>query len=238
MWFTVRVRWSPGSDAQSTQNAPPPRARMNESGAQVPAVVGVELPSRPHVLLLLVDDLGWNGLGYRRRERAGAKSLGEGLERQQAAAELATPHIDALADEGIVLERHYAFKICAPSRCALQSGRLPVNVNTVNMAPSVANPADPVSGFAGVPRNMTGIATKMAAAGYKTAAFGKVRTAPAKRTLAPDFNHHSIYLPGSVKRTPDPYREGALPIQVKSRASGFNELCVRLLAVGRRHGDD
>jgi hypothetical protein len=30
-----------------------------------------------------------------------------------------------------------------------------------------------MSGFAAIPRNMTGMATKMAAAGYKTAAFGK-----------------------------------------------------------------
>merc|ERR1719345_688972 len=39
--------------------------------------------------------------------------------------------------------------------------------------PEISNPADPVSGFAAIPRNMTGIATKLAAAGYKTAFFGK-----------------------------------------------------------------
>ena len=38
---------------------------------------------------------------------------------------------------------------------------------------SVHNPADPVSGFAGVPRNMTGIAEKLASAGYQTHFAGK-----------------------------------------------------------------
>lgn len=50
--------------------------------------------------------------------------------------------------------------------CRLQSGRLPVHVNMVNLAPNVWNPSDPVSGFAAIPRNMTGIATKMKEAGY------------------------------------------------------------------------
>lgn len=35
------------------------------------------------------------------------------------------------------------------------------------------NPADPVSGFAGVPRNMTGIAAKLKTAGYATHMIGK-----------------------------------------------------------------
>ena len=43
----------------------------------------------------------------------------------------------------------------------------------VNPDPTLYNPADPVSGFSAIPRNMTGIATKMAAAGYKTHGFGK-----------------------------------------------------------------
>lgn len=36
------------------------------------------------------------------------------------------------------------------------------------MEPTVYNPQDPVSGFAAIPRNMTGIGTKMAAGGYRT----------------------------------------------------------------------
>lgn len=49
----------------------------------------------------------------------------------------------------------------------------PYHVNNLNLEPTVANRTDPVSGFAAIPRNMTGIATKLAAAGYRTGAFGK-----------------------------------------------------------------
>ena len=67
------------------------------------------------------------------------------------------------------------YKYCSPTRSAIQSGRNPIHVNPVNANPGIANPADPVGGFAGIPRNMTGIATKMAAAGYHTAMYGKVQ---------------------------------------------------------------
>ena len=58
-----------------------------------------------------------------------------------------------------MLNRYYAYHICSPSRSALQSGRLPVHVNTQNAAMSSVNPKDPVSGYAGIPRNMTCVAT-------------------------------------------------------------------------------
>jgi len=51
--------------------------------------------------------------------------------------------------------------MCSPSRCSLQSGRLPVHVNIINMDVDVSNPKDPVSGFQGIPRNMTGMASKL-----------------------------------------------------------------------------
>jgi len=87
--------------------------------------------------------------------------------------EVQTPMLDALVREGIELDRAYTYKYCSPTRSALQSGRHPYHVNPLNADPAIANRSDPVSGFAAIPRNMTGIATKMAAAGYKTAAFGK-----------------------------------------------------------------
>jgi arylsulfatase A-like enzyme len=67
----------------------------------------------------------------------------------------------------------YVYKYCSPTRSALQSGRNPIHVNAVNAGSAVFNPGDPVSGMQGIPRNMTGIAVKMAAAGYDTHMFGK-----------------------------------------------------------------
>ena len=110
----------------------------------------------------MADDFGWANVGMH------AKG-------QPNALEVKTPRIDALVDNGVVLDRHYAFRFCSPSRCAFTSGRNPIHVNLFNDALGEVNPADPVSGFSGIPRNMTGIAEKLAGAGYATVATGKVQ---------------------------------------------------------------
>jgi arylsulfatase A-like enzyme len=46
-------------------------------------------------------------------------------------------------------------------------------VNVKNTSPTVSNKSDPVSGFQGIPRNMTCIARKLQDAGYRTALTGK-----------------------------------------------------------------
>ena len=84
-----------------------------------------------------------------------------------------TPIIDGLVQEGIKLDRHYVHKFCSPTRCAIQSGRAPIHVNVINAAPEVSNPLDPVAGYAGMARNMTGIAEVMKRGGYKTHFAGK-----------------------------------------------------------------
>jgi arylsulfatase I/J len=115
----------------------------------------------PNIVLILADDYGHANIGYNRAADDPGKP------------EAHTPNLDALAAAGVVLEHHYAYKICSPSRSSLQSGRLAVHVNTVNTGVTFSNPDDPMSGFAGIPRNMTGMATKMREAGYQTHAIGK-----------------------------------------------------------------
>mmetsp|Transcript_84125 Transcript_84125/g.132832 ORF Transcript_84125/g.132832 Transcript_84125/m.132832 type:complete len:538 (-) Transcript_84125:46-1659(-) len=119
-------------------------------------ILGAPL-SRPHIVFVLVDDWGWNDAGHHRPN----------------SSEIVTPNVDKLVREGINLDRHYAYHYCSPSRSSLQSGRLPVHVVWVNDDPNMVNPKDPVSGFSGIPRNMTGMATKMREAGYRTHATGK-----------------------------------------------------------------
>jgi len=81
--------------------------------------------------------------------------------------------MDALVASGILLNNYYVHKYCSPSRSSYQSGRFPYHVNVQNLDMDVANPDDPVSGFAGIPRNMTGIAEKLKSAGYATHMVGK-----------------------------------------------------------------
>ena len=59
---------------------------------------------RPNVVILLADDLGWADVGYH-------------------GSDIETPNIDALAAEGVRLERLYVAPICTPTRAALMTGR-------------------------------------------------------------------------------------------------------------------
>ena len=123
---------------------------------------GVAEGGKPHILFILVDDLGRAELGYQRK-----------LTPTGPTHEVQTPEIDALVAQGVRLDRHYVHKFCSPTRSAIQSGRAPIHVNTINAAPDVANPEDPVAGYAGIARNMTGIAEVMRRAGYRTHFAGK-----------------------------------------------------------------
>ena len=114
--------------------------------------------TKPHIVMMLVDDWGWANVGYHRNPPT---------------PEVVTPHIDELVKQGLELDQHYVFRWCSPSRSSLISGRLPIHVNVENDAPDVYNPDDPISGFQGIPRNMTGIATKMKEGGYVTHQVGK-----------------------------------------------------------------
>lgn len=129
-------------------------------GAHRKAMSQSNIQSKPHILYVLIDDWGWSDVGYHWPN--GTASSG-----------VTTPKIDALVKEGIELDRHYTFKVCSPTRSAIQSGRNPLNVNALNIDHDYWNEADPVSGFSGIPRNMTGIAQKLADAGYQTHFYGK-----------------------------------------------------------------
>ena len=116
----------------------------------------------PSALTTLPPPQGWNNVGYHASSQPNAK-------------EVVTPNIDALAASGVILDRFYAYRFCSPSRSSFLTGRNPIHVNTGNDALTLYNPKDQVSGFAGIPRNMTAIAEKLASVGYNTVQAGKVR---------------------------------------------------------------
>lgn len=61
--------------------------------------------SKPNIVYILADDLGYGDLGCYGQQK------------------IETPHIDALAKEGMLFTQHYAFPVCAPSRCILLTGK-------------------------------------------------------------------------------------------------------------------
>ena len=66
------------------------------------------LASQPHILLLLVDDLGWSDVGYH-------------------GSQIKTPNVDRLAREGVILENYYVQQYCTPTRGSLMTGRYPIH---------------------------------------------------------------------------------------------------------------
>ncbi len=122
------------------------------------------LRSLPHLLFILVDDLGHGNVGFHRSET-------------EPPPEVATPHMDALVADGMMLQRHYVFKMCTPSRSSFLSGRFPVHVTQKLREPEEPN--------AGVPRNMTGIGVVLKAAGYATHQVGKWDAGMATPTHTP-----------------------------------------------------
>ena len=68
----------------------------------------------PNIVVILADDLGWATVGWHD-------------------SEVQTPFIDNLAqNESLILNRHYVYKYCSPTRSSFLSGRLPLHVNQQN----------------------------------------------------------------------------------------------------------
>ena len=115
----------------------------------------------PSLIFVLCDDWGWANMGLHRDPSWPGNN------------ETQTPNIDRLASNGLLLDRHYVFKYCSPTRSALQTGRNPVHVNVLNSPIAQSNRADPQAGFQGVARDFTGVAEKLAGVGYSTHQVGK-----------------------------------------------------------------
>ena len=62
--------------------------------------------TQPNIVLINIDDMGWNDVSFMGSEYYD------------------TPHIDALANQGIVFTQGYAASAnCAPSRASIHSGK-------------------------------------------------------------------------------------------------------------------
>jgi arylsulfatase A-like enzyme len=116
----------------------------------------------PNIVLVLYDDVGFGSFG----------SYG---------AEIATPTMDALADQGIRYNNFHVTPLCSPTRASLLTGR---NHHSVGMS-FLAN-AD--SGFPGqrghVTKQAATLAEMLKAAGYNTMCLGKWHLAPIDQTSA------------------------------------------------------
>ena len=104
---------------------------------------------RPNVLMIVFDDVGWGDFGC----------YGGGV-----AVGAATPNIDRLARQGLLLTSCYSEPSCTPSRASLMTGRLPMRHGLLR---------PPMYGEAGGLEGEITIAQLLADAGYVTQAVGK-----------------------------------------------------------------
>lgn len=116
---------------------------------------------RPNIVLIFADDLGWKDVGW------------------QGTDFYETPHLDALAQQGMVFTSGYAAAgNCAPSRACLLSGNYTPRhhvyaVQSTDRGPKESQRLVPIPNRSGLaPDNVT-VADALKAAGYATGIFGK-----------------------------------------------------------------
>ena len=104
--------------------------------------------TKPHIVFILADDLGWNMTGWRGNDVT------------------STPFTDAMVlRDALTLQRHYAQSSCGPSRAALLTGRYTTQAGIGSDAC--------IQALYGSPTEMTLLPAKLQAAGYYTALAGK-----------------------------------------------------------------
>ena len=137
---------------------------------------------RPHIVIFLADDLGWNDVGYH-------------------GSEIPTANIDALAAAGTRLAHLYSQTVCSPSRSSLMTGRYPFRqgLQSVSIRPWATH---------GLPLKERTLAAALHEAGYWTAIVGKWHLglhSPAYLPRQRGFDHHyGSYTDGKKRTCGDP----------------------------------
>ncbi len=100
--------------------------------------------SQPNVIFILVDDMGFGDVGYN-------------------GSEIATPNLDQMARNGMILDRNYVYPICSPTRASLLTGHNPLHYGIDG----------PMSNDSGLPLDLKIMPEYFKALGYQTHMVGK-----------------------------------------------------------------
>ncbi|HEX4149147.1 MAG TPA: sulfatase, partial [Pirellulales bacterium] len=147
--------------------------------------------SRPNVIVILADDLGWADLAC------------YGADLHQ------TPHLDRLAAAGVRFTDAYAgSSVCTPTRAALMTGRHPARLGMTIWAEAAEEPPKPQRLIPppaehNLPLSETTIAEHLQAAGYQTALVGKWHLGDAKHY--PQTQGFDVNIGGTLWGAPHTY---------------------------------
>ena len=128
----------------------------------------------PNIVLILADDLGWNDLGYH-------------------GSEIETPHLDALAETGVQLERFYVQPFCSPTRASVMTGKSSARLGIYQPISKL----DP----GGLPLEETLLPEVLAESGYQSVMVGKWHLGHGERAYFPNqrgFEHFYGNLTGGI----------------------------------------
>eukprot|EP00934_Nitzschia_sp_Nitz4_P005314 Nitzschia sp. Nitz4//scaffold32_size149145//69827//74087//NITZ4_002882-RA/size149145-processed-gene-0.96-mRNA-1//1//CDS//3329548078//5304//frame0 len=130
------------------------------SNAEGSSAAANEQIIKPHILMIVMDDLGSQDLGIH----------GSGIH---------TPHANKLALQGVYLDNYYVLPYCSPTRAALLSAKYPLHtgVHNVIWPPSTA----------GLPLQEETLADLLHRAGYHTTAIGKWHIGHSNWNQTPTF---------------------------------------------------
>jgi len=148
-------------------------------------VGGAKLAKPPHVIFNVVDDWGYNDVGYHNTAPAGT--------------DVVTPNIDALAAGGVKLEDYNVFRFCSPTRSTFLSGRHPYHLGqqtgfNLNPTPGIACGIHTAYDF--LPK-VLGDAARFSSPGqtpYKSYALGKWHVGMYNASQTPTHRGFSSYL--------------------------------------------
>lgn len=130
----------------------------------------------PHVVLLVLDDIGWADVGYH-------------------GSNFPTPNIDRLAATGIKLERMYVMPQCSPTRAAIMTGRYSFRTGLQHFTTILPGTTP------GIPEWDKTLAETFKAGGYATHMIGKWHIGYSKWSQTPlgkGFDSFYGYLQGEV----------------------------------------
>ncbi len=116
--------------------------------------------SRPNIVFILADDLGWTDLGC------------------QGSKYYETPNIDRLAKQGLRFTSHYHSQNCAPTRAALMTGQYAprtgvYTVGTLERGQAKERKMSVPENVTRLPLDRKTVADGLKENGYKTGMFGK-----------------------------------------------------------------
>ncbi len=154
----------PIAPSLAQESASQPGAQVHEKATPTPT----------HILIILIDDLGFRDVGYH-------------------GSEIATPNIDRLAVQGVQFTQFYAHPTCSPTRSALMTAKSPVRVGVILPISKNAKKSLPLS--------ETLMPEYFRRAGYQTALVGKWHLGHATRAMQPTargFEHFYGNLTGGV----------------------------------------